>query len=166
MNPRLRSGVMLLVAAVALVLLLDPRGPLPFYWLPLGAGLGFLAAAAASGRPGRMWEAGFVLTGWGIAAALVLSGTVDAPSTPAYTVGVLVGAAVAWAARNWGLRVTVAGLVLAAVYVVLSLLWAEYGPRGLRTDAAVFAALLALRGLIELAAAARSRSRVGENDVG
>jgi hypothetical protein len=160
-NQRLGSGLALLGAAAFLVFALEPRGPLAFYWLPLAAGAGFLTAAAASGRPGQMWEAGFVLTGWGILAALVLSGTVDVDPEVGYLVGVGVGVLAACvAARRFRLRVTLPGLSLAVLYVVLSYLWGLYGPETLRTDPAVFAVLIAVRGLVELRQSTRGSRAV------
>lgn len=161
MNPRLRSGLVLIAAAAFLAFALQPRGPLDFYWLPLSAGLGFLTAAAVSGRPGRMWEAGFVLTGWGVAVAVVLSGTVDVPNEVGYLVGTGLGVLAARAAgRRFRLRVTVRGLALAVLYVVLAYLWSLYAPDSLRTDPAVFAVLIGLRGLVELGASSTGRRRV------
>ena len=162
MNRRLGSGLVLLVAAFVLVITVDPRGPLPIYWLPIGAGLGFLAAAVVSGRPGRMWEAGFVLTGWGIAAALTLGGIIDLSSTPAYLLGVAGGALVAALAARTGIRVTPAGIALAVLYVGLSDLWVTIGPSSLNTDPIVFAALLALRAVVELVAGGQDRRRSSE----
>ena len=157
-TPRLRSGLVLLAAAVLLVVALHPRGPVEFYWLPLSAGVAFLAAAAVSGRPGRMWEAGFVLTGWGVSVALVLGDVLTVDPEVAYLVGTGLGVLAARAAaRRFRLRVTFVGLALAVLYVVLSYLWSRYAPDSLRTEPAVFAALIGLRGLVEVLASRRRR---------
>jgi hypothetical protein len=155
-TPQLRSGLALLATAAVVAFLLQPRGPVQFYWLPLIVGLGFLAAAAMSARPGRFWEAGFVLTGWGISVALVLSGTLSVDAEVGYLVGVGLGVLAALAcARRFRLRVRFLGLALAVLYVVLAYLWSRYAPDSLRTEPVVWAALVGLRGLIELRAPAR-----------
>lgn len=151
MRPGVRAGLALLATAALLAFGLQPRGPVDLYWLPLAAGVGFLVAAAASGRRGPFWAAGFVLTGWGVAVALVLGGTVDVDPEVGYLVGTGLGVLAARAAaRRFRLRVSFIGLALAVLYVFLSYLWSRYGPEDLRTEPVVFAVLIGLRGLVEL----------------
>lgn len=65
-----RRGIVLLVGAAALAVLMQPIGPLDYYWNPLLVGLAFLAAAAVTGPRSPLWGAGLVVTAWGVSKAI------------------------------------------------------------------------------------------------
>ena len=71
---RRRRGLVLLLAAVAVVLLVGEGRPLGFLYLPLVTGTGYLAAAAVGGRSGDLWGPGLVVTGFGLGAVLTVDG--------------------------------------------------------------------------------------------
>ena len=150
MTPRRRRGVVLLLAAVAVVLLVGDDRPLPFLWLPLVTGLGYLAAAAAGGRDGDLWGPGLVVTGFGLGAVL----TVDGPFggdlfAPVVLTTVGAGAVLAMLLPRAG--VVVSGLSVAAAVLLSGVFFLLSEPRVLDLRSpALYALLLALWGAWEM----------------
>jgi hypothetical protein len=56
-----RRGLVLLLGRAAILVLVQPLGPLGHVWNPLLAGLAFTAAAASTGRRSPLWGAGLVV---------------------------------------------------------------------------------------------------------
>lgn len=61
-----RRGLVLLAGAVALFLLVQPVGFLPYFWLPVVVGVTFVVAAAVNGKQSPFWTAGLVVGAWGV----------------------------------------------------------------------------------------------------
>ena len=150
MTPRRRRGAVLALAAMVVVGLVGDGRPLPFLWLPLVTGLGYLAAAAAGGRDGDLWGPGLVVTGFGLGAVL----TVDGPFggdlfSPVVLTTVGAGAVLALLLPRIGIAVqamsVAAAVLLSGVFFLLS----EPRVLDLRSPA-LYALLLALWGLWEM----------------
>ena len=150
MTSRRRRGVVLILAAVVVIALVGVGRPLPFLWLPLVTGLGYLAAAAAGGRDGDLWGPGLVVTGFGLGAVL----TVDGPFggdlfAPVVLTAVGAGAVLALLLPRIGITVeamsVAAAVLLSGVFFLLS----EPRVLGLRSPE-LYAVLLALWGLWEM----------------
>ena len=62
-----RRGVVLFAGAALIALLVQPIGPLDYYFNPLLVGLAFVAAAAVTGPRSPLWGAGLVVSAWGTA---------------------------------------------------------------------------------------------------
>ena len=92
---RRRRGLVLLLGGVLVALTVAPVGGLALYWMPLLLGLTYLAAAAVGGRRGALWAAGLVVTCWGVAVALVLTGTLHVDFAGAAVTGLGAGAVLA-----------------------------------------------------------------------
>jgi len=68
LSVRIRRAVPLIVGAVAMLLLVQPIGGLPpMGWIPVIAGLTYVAAAALSSRVGALWGPGIIIGIWGLA---------------------------------------------------------------------------------------------------
>lgn len=93
---RLRArGAVLLLGAVATALFIAPLGGLRLYWMPLFVGVSYLVASAIGGRSGGLWVPGVMVTFWGLADMLVLSGTLRIDFTSAAIAGIGLGAVLA-----------------------------------------------------------------------
>ena len=88
-----------MLAAAALFALAFLTLDLEFWWIPLGIGLVYLAAALASGRHGSYWATAVTVSGWGLSVAWlnVADPDVIAPAAQVFGIGVgaLAGAALA-----------------------------------------------------------------------
>lgn len=150
MTPRRRRGAALLLAAVAVVLLVGDDRPLPFLWLPLVTGLGYLLAAAVGGRDAALWGPGLVVTGFGLGAVL----TVDGPFggdlfSPVVLTTVGAGAVLAMLLPRFGIAVD--GLSVAAAVLLSGVFFLLSEPRVLDLRSPLlYAGLLALWGLWEM----------------
>ncbi|MCW2613061.1 MAG: hypothetical protein JWN08_55 [Frankiales bacterium] len=125
MTPRRRRGTVLLLAAVAVVVLVGDDRPLPFLWLPLVTGLGYLLAAAAGGRDGDLWGPGLVVTGFGLGAVLTVDGPVGGDLfAPVVLTTVGAGAVLALLLPRVGIPVdamsVAAAVLLSGVFFLLS----------------------------------------------
>lgn len=113
-----RRGLVLLLGAAVIVVLVQPIGPLDYYWNPLLVGLAFTAAAALTGRRSPLWGAGLVVAFWGLSQAIAvpLSLSWGGPfSTVMIGVGGLVAA---WLARR-GFAVSPAGVAAPVLFIGL-----------------------------------------------
>jgi len=90
---RLRArGAVLVLGAVSTSVLIAPVGGLSLYWMPLFVGVSYLAASAVGGRTGGLWVPGLMVSFWGLADVLVLSGTLHVDFASAAITGVGLGA--------------------------------------------------------------------------
>jgi hypothetical protein len=90
---RLRArGAVLVLGAVSTSVLIAPVGGLSLYWMPLFVGVSYLAASAVGGRTGGLWVPGLMVSFWGLADVLVLSGTLHVNFASAAITGVGLGA--------------------------------------------------------------------------
>ncbi len=155
---RIRRGVVLLLGALAIEVFIS-RGPLRFYYVPLFAGVTYLAAALVSGKRGTAWAAGLVFTWWG----LWVVGTAESPyvaqrSTPMLLL--CLGTAVLMAGLlsrlGYAIDLLSVGLamILGGVFFLL-----ETHSRNLFGEDDFYAALLAVWGLYELLPVVMRRSR-------
>ncbi len=93
---RLRvRGVLLLLGALAVGLVIKPVGNASLYWMPLMIGLSYLLASLVGGKTGGLWVPGFMITFWGLADMLVLSGRWHIDFASAAITGIGVGAVIA-----------------------------------------------------------------------
>lgn len=122
LTARRRRGAVLLLAAVVLVLLVGDGRPLPFLYLPLVTGLGYLAAAATGGRSGDLWGPGLVVTGFGLGAVLTVDGPLGGRLF-APVVLTAVGAAAVLALLLVRVGIVVSGLSVAAAILLSGLLF-------------------------------------------
>lgn len=141
---------MLLLFALAVVLLVGDDRSLPFLWLPLVTGLGYLAAAGAGGRDGDLWGPGLVVTGFGLGAVLTVDGPLGGDLfSPVVLTTVGAGAVLALLLPKVGIAVeamsVAAAVLLSGVFFLLS----EPRVLDLRTPA-LYAGLLALWGAWEM----------------
>lgn len=124
---RLR-GLLLLVGAVVVAAVIQPVGHAQLYWMPLIIGISYLAASAVGGRTGGLWVPGMMITFWGAADVLVLSGTwhVDFPS--AAITGIGLGAVLALGLTRVGIPVNPAAIAVnIALIGLLELAEAQIG---------------------------------------
>ncbi len=127
--PRLRGlrWVPVLIGALVVGLAVAPVGPLPFYSTPLVLGLTYLAAAAMGGRSATLWAPAAVITAWGAAVVLVLSGTVDADFAAVTVTGLGIGATAAALLGRAGFRVDALGVALSVLFAGSTELVASLG---------------------------------------
>ena len=78
---RLRQGAALLGGA-ALLQVAVAVGPLSFFWTPFFVGLAYLAAALAGGRRGGHWATATVLLPWGTTSLRCLSSAASTSASP------------------------------------------------------------------------------------
>lgn len=148
-----RRGLVLLAGAVAIVLLIQPIGPLDYYWNPLLVGLAFVAAAAVTGPHSPLWGAGLVVSAWGTAVVLENTVRVDGTgglTTAAIGLGGLLAAYLG--SRGWG--VDAASVAWPVVFLGLGLLVSSNAGSG--TVTGYTAGLAAVYGLVELVGARRA----------
>ena len=113
---RVRAGV--LFAGAVILLLLVRVGGLHFFWVPLGLGLIYLAAAAASRSRGTLWGPGWVLVSVGLTEGLWFHAQRSADSfvfAELTLLGAGTGAVVAAAMRTVGVAVSSMSLAMAVV---------------------------------------------------
>ena len=111
-----RAGV-LLAGAVVLLLLVRVWG-LSFFWVPLGLGLVYLAAAAAGRSRGSLWGPGWVLVAVGLTEGLWFHAHRPADSfvfAELTLLGAGTGAVVAAAMRTIGVAVSAMSLAMAVL---------------------------------------------------
>jgi len=90
---RLRArGAVLVLGAVLTSVVIAPVGGLSLYWMPLFVGVSYLVASAVGGRTGGLWVPGLMVSFWGLADVLVLSGTLHVDFASAAITGVGLGA--------------------------------------------------------------------------
>ena len=150
LTPRRARGLVLLLSGLAVVALVGD-GRLPFLWLPLVTGLGYLVAAAVGGRDGDLWGPGFVVTGFGLGAVLTVDGPLGgALFSPVVLTTVGAGAVLAMLLRRLGIPVdglsVAAAVLLSGVFFLLS----ERGPTEVFRSPLVYGALLVAWGAWEL----------------
>ncbi len=147
---RLRGrGVVLMVGAVATGLFIAPVGGLGLYWMPLFIGICYLTASLVGGRTGGLWVPGLMVTFWGLADVLVLSGTLRVDFTSAAIVGIGLGAVLSvLLLPRFGIPVTVLGLAVNTLLIgVLELAEAQVG--GVLVDGWAWGLLLVIGALWE-----------------
>ncbi len=142
---------MLVAGAVLLVLLVGDGWPLSYLWLPLVAGLVYLAAASVGGRDGELWGPALVVTGFGLGVVLTVDGPLGgALFSPVVLTTVGLGAVVAMLLPRLGVVVdglsVAAAVLLSGVFFLLS----ERGATDVFRSSLVYGALLAAWGLWEL----------------
>lgn len=110
---RLRvRGVLLLVGAVVVGLVIQPVGSAHLYWMPLIIGVTYLVASAVGGRTGGLWIPGLMVTFWGLADVLVLSGTWRIDFAGAAITGIGVGAVLSLGLIRLGVPVNPAAIAV------------------------------------------------------
>lgn len=151
-------GVVLLVGAAALLLLIEV-GDQPFYWVPLLIGVTYLLSAAAGRSRGALWAPGWVLTAVGATEAAWFHAGRPADSFELAELTLLaagVGAVIAVGMRVVRVEVSALGVATAVLLTgAFNLAEAEAVPH-LAGNALLYAALLAVWGLTELAAPRRA----------
>ena len=145
MTVRRRRGAALLLAALGVLVLVGDDRPLPFLWLPLVTGLGYLLAAAAGGRDGALWGPGLVVTGFGLGAVLTVDGPLGGRLfSPVVLTAVGAGAVLAMLLPRAGVAVSglsvASAVLLSGIFFLLTELQSTDGFR----ESAVYAGLLAL----------------------
>lgn len=152
-----RRGLVLLVGAAVILLLVQPMGPLDYYWNPLLVGLAFVAAAAVTGPRSPLWGAGLVVTAWGT--AKVIENNVDVSwaggmTTFAIGLGGLIAAGLA--SRGWA--VSAASVAWPVAFIGIGqFLHSNTLGSGVITWYTV--GLAAVYGIAELVNSSRQRSR-------
>lgn len=149
MSSARRRAIPLLLAGVVLVLVIAPIGPLRLFWVPLLGGVGYLLAAAAGGRRGALWVPGVVVTLWGAAEAVALSGAVTVNDAAAALTGLGVGVLVAALLPRVGIPVSPLGIAVPAVLVGVFALLVAHGPT-IFSRGWLYGALIGLWGVWEL----------------
>ena len=147
---RLRGrGAVLMVGAVATGLFIAPVGGLGLYWMPLFVGLSYLTASLVGGRTGGLWVPGLMVTFWGLADVLVLSGTLRVDFPSAAIVGIGLGAVLSvLLLPRFGIPVTVLSLAVNTLLIgVLELAEAQLG--GALVDGWAWGLLLVIGALWE-----------------
>lgn len=165
MSPSRRSGITLILAGVAVLVLASPLllgapGSAGFFSVPLLSGLGFLLAAVAGGRRSPLWGTGITVSVWGALVllhfyGLLLPGVAD---RTVYASAIAVGAIVALLVMPLlRLRIAWVGTILAVV-ISLGLYLAALAGVPVVDQWWLYAAILAARGLVELVRPAGPRS--------
>jgi len=135
------------------------KGPLRFYWVPLFAGLTYLAAAGVSGKRASSWAAGFVFTWWGLWVIGTAESTYVAQrSTPMLLTCLGTAVLMCGLMGRLGYAVDLLSVGLAMTLGGLFFL-IETHNRAIFGEDDFYAALLAVWGLLELVPALLSRSR-------
>jgi hypothetical protein len=142
-------GVLLLLGGVLVILVVQPVGPQPLYWMPLIIGLTYLASSAAGGRSGGLWIPGLIVTAWGVATTTVLSETIQADFTATTILAIGIGAILATQLPRVGIPCNpLAIAVIVAAIGGLELLEAQVG--GIFPQGWPWGTFLMLGGLWEL----------------
>ncbi|MBA2793112.1 MAG: hypothetical protein H0U32_03830 [Thermoleophilaceae bacterium] len=147
---RVRQGAAMLAAAAVFALAFVALD-LAFWWVPLGVGLVYLAAAAASGRDGSYWATAVTVSGWGLSVAWLNVADPDVIAPAAQVFGIGVGALAGAALARQGFAVDLLGVAAAAAGV--GLLFMLERQAGWLVDWETYAVLLGAIGLINLALA-------------
>ncbi len=151
-------GVLLLLGGVLVILVVQPVGPQPLYWMPLIIGLTYLASSAAGGRSGGLWIPGLIVTAWGVATTTVLSETIQADFTATTILAIGIGAILATQLPRVGIPCNpLAIAVIVAAIGGLELLEAQVG--GIFVQGWPWGTFLMLGGLWELRAAVTRPSK-------
>ena len=147
---RLRvRGLLLIVGALVVGLVIEPVGSADLYWMPLIIGLTYLAASAAGGSTGGLWVPGLMVTFWGLADVLVLSGTWHVDFASAAISGIGIGAVLSLGLARLGVPVHPAAIAVNLLLIgLLELAEAQIG--GPLRDGWPWALLLLLGALWEL----------------
>ena len=155
---RLRQGVILIAGAIVIVLAIGGSRA-GFDWTPLSLGLIYLVGALAGGRRGSYWATAVVLVGWGTAVAIVRQFTPDLDTSGLYLLGAGVGATVGMVLMRRGFAVDPLGMTITVAIggLVLSL---EPGYSSVLGDARVYAVLIGIIGLVNVALGAFAGDRV------
>lgn len=126
---RLRvRGLVLLAGAVIVGLVIKPVGSANLYWMPLIIGVSYLVASAVGGRTGGLWVPGLMVTCWGLADVLVLSGTWHIDFASAAITGIGVGAVLSLGLVRLGIPVSPAAVAVNLLLIgLLELAEAQVG---------------------------------------
>ncbi len=147
---RLRvRGLLLIVGALVVGLVVKPVGSADLYWMPLIIGLTYLVASAVGGPTGGLWIPGLMVTFWGLADVLVLSGTWHVDFASAAITGIGVGAVLSLGLARLGVPVNPAAIAVNLLLIgLLELAEAQLG--GALTKGWPWALLLLVGALWEL----------------
>lgn len=140
-----------MLAAAAAFALAFVALDLAFWWIPLGVGLVYLAAAAASGRDGSYWATAVTVSGWGLSVAWLNVADPDVIAPAAQVFGIGMGALAGAALARRGFAVDLLGVAATAAGV--GLIFMLQRQAGWLVDWKTYAVLLAAVGLINLALA-------------
>ena len=151
---RLRQGGVLLVGALVLLLVLGDDGR-RFFFVPIGLGLVYLAAALAGGRRGGYWATALVLLGWGAAVVLVREARPELDTAGLYLTGAGLGVVAGVLLARRGVAVDPLGLAGTVVAAGLALALAPQVEA--LTEARTFALAVGLVGLLNVVAGAAGR---------
>lgn len=113
---RVRQGAALLAAAGTFALAFSALD-LEFWWIPLGVGLAYLAAAAVGGKDGSYWATAATVTGWGLAVAWLNVAEPDVGAPAAQVFGIGVGALAAAGLQRLGFAADLLGVAATAALV-------------------------------------------------
>lgn len=152
---RLRQGLVLLAGAVIFALVVGSE-PGRFFWVPLGIGLVYLAAAIAGGRRGGYWATAVVLLGWGAAVLWAREGRPDLDFSGLYLLGAGAGATVGVVLQRRGFAVDALGLTATVALAGLVLALAPQWPEVIE-EARTYALLVGLVGLVNVVLGALGR---------
>ncbi len=145
----LLRGLLLIVGALVVGLVIKPVGSADLYWMPLIIGLTYLVASAVGGSTGGLWIPGMMVTFWGLADVLVLSGTWHVDFASAAITGIGIGAVLSLGLARLGMPVNPAAIAVNLLLIgLLELAEAQIG--GALTKGWPWALLLLLGALWEL----------------
>lgn len=147
---RLRArGLLLLIGALVVGLVIEPVGSANLYWMPLIIGVTYLVASAVGGSTGGLWIPGLMVSFWGLADVLVLSGTWHVDFASAAITGIGIGAVLSLGLARLGLPVNPAAIAVNLLLIgLLELAEAQIG--GALTKGWPWALLLVVGALWEL----------------
>ncbi len=151
-NLRLR-GIALIAGAVLIAVLI--KGDIvAFYWFPVLTGLTYLIAAAVSGSRSTLWAPGFVVTSFGLAAALWLRDGRSGDSFELLALSVLaigLGGVIAALLNEYaGFAISTMSVSLAVLLLGVFLVLAQQTVSPVAAKPDVYIALLAVWGAYEL----------------
>lgn len=117
LGSRLRRAVPLLIGAIAVLVLVQPVGPLiQGPWIPILTGVAYVAAGLLSGRQGALLGPGIVLAAWGLAPATVDYAGTQFPGMFLLTLGAGLLIVALLAEKGWS-RITPMSLALPVLFI-------------------------------------------------